>query len=450
MSIQAHTTDQIPLESASMGRGEYWNWFLASGGTLIDGLSIFSLGVAMPLITSQFSLSALMVGLIGSALVLGAVFGAVIGGSAADRFGRKPAFLIDMTIITVGALISALAAAPQWVLLGQFIVGIGIDFPVSSSYVSETMPKQVRSRMVVATIALQSVGMLLGAVVAIAILWQRSNASDWRLIVGATAAVAFLFLLLRLWLPESPRWLRQHEQGKTVTGGAATAAPSPGFAVLFSRPYRTRTMLVSLPWFLMDVATYGVGLFTPVILGAIRSSSKTTGPLAAEFANAQGSGAIDLFLLFGFLVGLWAVPRFGRIHMQVIGFVGMTIGMLILVAPELATGGAAAHVWLVFAGFILFNLAMNAGPNATTFALAPELFPTSIRASAGGFAAAAAKVGATLGIFVLPQVKAHGGVAAVLIMMAIVSGLGAAVTAILAREVGEIPEGRSIDEAEAL
>ena len=452
MSIQAHTTDQIPLESASMGRGEYWNWFLASGGTLIDGLSIFSLGVAMPLITSQFSLSALMVGLIGSALVLGAVFGAVIGGPAADRFGRKPAFLIDMTIITVGALISALAGAPQWVLLGQFIVGvgIGIDFPVSSSYVSETMPQQVRSRMVVATIALQSVGMLLGAGVAIAILWLRSNASDWRLIVGATAAVAFLFLLLRFWLPESPRWLRQHAQSKTVTGGAATASPGTGFAVLLSRPYRTRTMLVSLPWFLMDVATYGVGLFTPVILGAIRSSSKTTGPVAAEFADAQGSGAIDLFLLFGFLVGLWAVPRFGRIHMQVIGFVGMTLGMLILVAPEVAAGGAAAHVWLVFAGFILFNLAMNAGPNATTFALAPELFPTKIRASAGGFAAATAKVGATLGIFVLPQVKAHGGVAAVLIMMAIVSGLGAAVTAILAREVGEIPEGRSIDEAEAL
>jgi MFS transporter, putative metabolite transport protein len=320
MSIQAYTTDQMPIESASMGRPEYWNWFLASGGTMIDGLSIFSLGVAMPLITSRFSLSALMVGLIGSALVLGAVFGAVIGGPAADRFVRKPAFLIDMTIITVGALISTLADAPQWVLVGQFIVGvgIGIDFPVSSSYVSETMPKRVRSRMVVATIALQSVGMLLGAAVAIAILWQRSSASDWRLIVGATAAVAFLFLLLRLWLPESPRWLRQHEQGKTVTAATATASPRPGFALLFSRPYRTRTMLVSLPWFLMDVATYGVGLFTPVILGAIRSSSKTTGPLATEFTDAQGSGAIDLFLHFGFLVGLWAVPRFGRIHMQVI------------------------------------------------------------------------------------------------------------------------------------
>jgi len=452
MSIQAPAMDQAPLESASMGRQEYWMWFLASGGTLLDGLSIFALGVAMPLITSRFALSALMVGLIGSALVLGAVLGALVGGPGADRFGRKPAFLVDMTIIAVGGLITALADAPQWVLLGQFVVGvgIGIDFPVSSSYVSETMPKNDRSRMVVATIALQSVGMLLGAAVAIAILWQRSSPSDWRLIVGTNAAVALLFLLLRLWLPESPRWLRQHEQGKAVAGAGAAAPPSPRFALLFSPPYRTRTMLVSLPWFLMDVATYGVGLFTPVILGAIRSSSKTGGPLAAEFADAQGSGAIDFFLLLGFLVGLWAVPRFGRIHMQVIGFVGMTLGMLILVAPELAAGGAAAHASLVFAGFILFNLAMNAGPNATTFALAPELFPTKIRASAGGFAAAAAKVGATFGIFVLPLLKAHGGVAAVLIMMAIVSALGAAVTVTLAREGGEIPEGRSIDEAEAL
>lgn len=268
--------------------------------------------------------------------------------------------------------------------------------------------------------------------------------------IGAIGAAAFVFLLLRLWLPESPRWLSQHEHGKAHEGGAAAATPGLRFALLFSPPYRTRTMLVSLPWFLMDIATYGVGLFTPVILGAVRLSSTTTGPLAAEFSDAQGSAMIDLFLLVGFILGLWAVPRFGRIHMQIAGFIGMTIGMLILLLPELTAGGAVAHVPLVFAGFILFNLAMNAGPNATTFALAPELFPTGIRASAGGFAAAAAKVGATLGIFALPQVKAHGGVAAVLVMMAVVSALGAAVTAILAREVGEIPEGRSIDEAETL
>jgi MFS transporter, putative metabolite transport protein len=79
LSIHAHRTDHTLLDSASMGREEYWLWFLASGGTLIDGLSIFSLGVAMPLVTSRFALNPLMVGFIGSALVLGAVFGAIFG-----------------------------------------------------------------------------------------------------------------------------------------------------------------------------------------------------------------------------------------------------------------------------------------------------------------------------------------------------------------------------------
>src|SRR5262245_41638686 len=146
----------VLLDNAPLGRRQYALWLLASGGTLLDGFSIFCLGVAMPLITRGMALSPLMVGLIGSALVLGAAIGAALGGPAADRFGRKPAFLIDMAIVAVGAAMGAMSHSPYWVLFGQFLVGIGvgIDFPVSASYVSETMPKQVRSRMVVATIAL--------------------------------------------------------------------------------------------------------------------------------------------------------------------------------------------------------------------------------------------------------------------------------------------------------
>ena len=468
-TTQAQPAHHAALDSAPMGARQYWIWLLASGGTLLDGFSIFSLGVAMPLVKSHFALSPLMVGLLGSALLLGAAFGAAVGGPTADRFGRKPAFLVDMAIVAAGALLSATTDAPLWLLCGQFLVGIGIgiDFPVSASYVSETMPKRARSRMVVATIALQSVGLLVGAAVAIFMLRRWPSPADWKLFLGATGVGAGTFLLLRLSLPESPRWLTERSRApeaarivaSLVPGGpppapvaetaARTAAAQPGsrLGLLFSRPYRTRTMLVSVPWFLMDIATYGVGLFTPVILGAIHLSSAVTGPLAGDYIDARGSAAIDLFLLIGFLIGLWAVPRFGRIGMQVAGFAGMTLGMLILLFAVLVGGGTTAHVLLVFAGFILFNLAMNAGPNATTFALAPELFPTSIRASASGFAAATAKVGATLGIFVLPLVKEHWGVAAVLAMMAAVGALGAAVTAILARKVGPIPEGRGLDDA---
>jgi MFS transporter, putative metabolite transport protein len=461
------------LDEAPMDAARYRLCFLASGGTLIDGFSIFMLGVALPLIAAELHIGSVTMGLVGAALVLGAAVGALLGGPAADRFGRKAAFLVDMGILAAGAAVSAVARDPTLLLLGQFLVGvgIGIDFPVSGSYVSEVTPRKARSRMVVATIALQSLGMLVGAVMTIGLLDRTGDPSVWRIIIATPGAVAVVFLALRLSLPESPRWLIAHGRADDavavvdrlapasaavplmaapanaaapVSAIAGPGAKRPALAILFSPEYRTRTLLVSVPWFLMDIATYGVGLFTPVILGAMHFGAGATGPVAADFADAKGSGAIDLFLLVGFLVGLWAVPRFGRIRMQVLGFAGMALGMLILIYTTLAGGGPAAHIPLVLAGFILFNLAMNAGPNATTFSLGPELFPTEVRASASGFAAATAKVGATLGTFLLPQVKAEFGLTGVLVLMAAVAALGAVVTAAFALEVHE---GRSLEEA---
>jgi predicted MFS family arabinose efflux permease len=207
----------------------------------------------------------------------------------------------------------------------------------------------------------------------------------------------------------------------------------PGLRILFSRTYRARTVLVAVPWFLMDIATYGVGLFTPIILGAIDVSGKTVGVIADDFADATGSSAIDLFLLFGFIVGIWAVPKFGRIRMQAIGFAGMACGMILLVIAVYLSN-SSLHISLVFTGFIVFNLLMNAGPNSTTFTLAPILFPTQLRATASGFAAGIAKIGATFGVFVLPIVKGTFGVPAVLGMMAAVSLLGLIVTLVFGRE----------------
>ena len=76
----------------------------------------------------------------------------------------------------------------------------------------------------------------------------------------------------------------------------------------------------------------------------------------------------------------------------------------------------------------------------------PNCFRPAFAHRASGFAAATAKVGATLGIFVLPQIREYWGVTAVLIMMAVVSALGAAITVFLGRQIKEIPEGRGLEE----
>lgn len=441
-----------------------WLWVLSTGGTLLDGFVIFVLGAAMPLIIAEFHLTPDVVGLIGASLVFGAVFGAGLGGPMADRLGRKKLMLADMIIVGAGAATSALANGSAMLFIGQLLVGVGvgIDFPVSSSYVSEVLPKRSRARMMVATIACQSVGMLLAATITLVLLKNMESAQNWRLFLAIEGVIAFLFFLLRLSEPDSPHWLmirgrfaeaaqafiriipEQREAVSQIMGNAGNEnvaksvalAKSPGIGILFSREYRARTVVVAVPWFLMDIATYGVGLFTPIILGSIEVSRTGGAVITHDFADARGSAAIDLFLLFGFLLGIWAVPRFGRIRMQAIGFASMAFGMLLLmIAVRLSN--SSLHVPLVFAGFILFNLLMNAGPNSTTFTLAPFLFPTQLRATASGFAAGVGKIGATLGVFVLPIIKGRFGIPAVLGMMAAVSVLGLVVTLVFRHEDSE-------------
>jgi MFS family permease len=326
------------------------------------------------------------------------------------------------------------------------------------------MPKSARSRMTVATIAMQSVGMVGAALVALAILKLYPSTVDWRFMLGAGGALALLFLLGRFWAPESARWLAiigrfkeakillnrlSIEFGETPEAitiqtlaaaesrTAAQKSQAAGFSTLFSARYRAKTLLISLPWMLMDVATYGVGLFTPVILGAMHFGASSAGPIAADFADAKGSAVVDLFLLFGFLASLLAVPRFGRIPMQVAGFGGMALGMLLLLCAALIGDKDTMHLAFVIGGFVLFNFAMNAGPNATTFTLAPALFPTAIRGAASGFGAASAKVGATFGTFVVPQLNAAWGLSGVVGLMLFVSVAGLVATAALAHAVNE-------------
>ena len=127
------------------------------------------------------------------------------------------------------------------------------------------------------------------------------------------------------------------------------------------------------------------------------------------------------------------IPRFGRIRMQAIDFAGMAVAMLMLLATVGLTN-SRLHSPLVFVEFILFNLLMNAGPNSTTVTLAPILSPTQLRGTTGGFPAGVAKLGAILGVSLLPIFKQKFGVPSVLGIASAVSLLGLIVTFALRRE----------------
>lgn len=444
------------IDKATLDRGHVRLWALASGGTLLNGMSLMLLGIAIPLLSARFALPPAEQGLLGAALVFGSVPGALLGGFAADRAGRKPVFIADMALVALGAALAAWAQTPLTLAAGLLLVGfgIGIDFPVSGTYVAEWMPVASRPRAMVALKGSQAAGMVVGAGAGLALLDASYTSGVWRLLLGCTGVCAALIALARLALQESPRWLMLHGRNLEAARALASVLPhlanhslrhaqaagtarhvqtlaEPAHAMharsLLQTPYRRRLALSCLPWLLMDIATYGVGLFTPVILASLGLNDAGASLIGRDAAATRGSALVDLALLAGAVASLYFVPWLGAIRAQAIGFAGMACGMVLMLLAISGATGPHSLAWTL-CGFALYNLAMYAGPNATTFALPPVLFPTQLRATACGLASSMAKVGACIGIVFLPMVRGQWGVAAVLELAATISLVGCILT----------------------
>jgi MFS transporter, putative metabolite transport protein len=191
------------------------------------------------------------------------------------------------------------------------------------------------------------------------------------------------------------------------------------------------TILASVPWFFQDLGTYGIGIFTPTILAAsIGHKTEHVRSLADLIYNdvlaAKGAALIDLLLIVRIVCAVLLADTIGRIRLQVFGFIGCAAGLLVASFSASATG--AAQTVLIFLGFMLFNFMTNLGPNAQTYLLAGEVFPTPIRGMGAGFAAAFAKIGAVMTAFLFPILLADIGTQALLYILVATSLIGAAVT----------------------
>jgi MFS transporter, putative metabolite transport protein len=200
---------------------------------------------------------------------------------------------------------------------------------------------------------------------------------------------------------------------------------------LFDGTSRSRTILASVPWFLQDLSTYGIGIFTPTILATLVGASiahprNTADLVQSDLIATKGAALIDVLLIVGIVFAVVLADRIGRIRLQIFGFIGCAVGLL-LAAFSLGTSGTLSVV-LVFAGFMLFNFMTNIGPNAMTYLIAGEVFPISIRGAGAGFAASFAKIGAVLTAFLFPILLKDIGTHPLLLILVGTSLLGALVT----------------------
>jgi len=411
---------------------------------LLDGFDFFIIGVALPLIAHDFHMNAATKGLVAVAAVAGAFFGALVFGQVADNIGRKGMFLVDIILFVVFSAASAAAWNPASLIVFRFLLGIGIgaDYPIGVSYIAECVPTRLRGRLIVGAFAFQALGSLLGVLVGLLILQVDPTLQAWRVMLAFGVLPAMVVVLMRKGLPESVRWHLARGNYEKASRAASTLLELPvtltaknsppvepclSFGCLFQKRYLRRTIFASAPWFLQDISTYGIGIFTPTIMAAMALGGGATF-IAKDIGATKGAAAVDLLLVVGFMLAIILVHHISRVTLQIAGFLGMALGLLMVGASSLFATGSEAHMGMIFGGFMVFNALMNMGPNATTYLLSGETFPTSIRATGAGFAAAMAKLGAVLGTFFFPVLKEEIGITPLLVSLATASALAAAVT----------------------
>lgn len=428
-------------------------WSLAAAGKFFEGLVVFMTGVALPLIAREFSITRVEHGLVSAASVAGILVGAVGLGGLSDRFGRRTMFIFEMFLFL--AFLCCLAFSPNFVWLITCLFGLGLalgcDYPTAHLIISESIPSSVRGRLVLAAFGFQAVGALMGTAVGYLVLKNLPEIQAWRWMYATAIIPAAIVAYMRFDVTESACWLvhrGESDQAADAVKRLLARQPvyprevhlsrprqhgdtRPSYTALFRGKNRRATILASVPWFLQDLSTYGIGIFTPTILAStIGHKTAHAGNLAQLINNdvlaSKGAAMIDVLLIIGIIAAVLLADRAGRIRLQIIGFFGCAAGLLIASFSSHATG--ATQTTLIFAGFMLFNFMTNMGPNAQTYLLAGEVFPTSVRGQGAGFAAAFAKIGAVATAFLFPVLLADIGTQRLLYILVGASILGALVT----------------------
>jgi MFS transporter, PHS family, inorganic phosphate transporter len=434
------------LDEAVLGR-VHLRAVVASGtGFFTDAYDLFVIGIASTLITAQWHLSPGRLALLNSTMLAAAFCGALVFGRFADVVGRKRVYWLVAAIMVVGALGSALAPS-FWILIAfRFVLGFGVggDYPVSAVMVSEYANRKDRGKLVGMVFGTQALGLIVGPLIALALLGAGAGDSTaWRVMLGLGAVPAAAVIWLRSRMPESPRY--QARAPRPARGAGRRPRPAPADAAGAAGPLGLRAFLTNRrylimlagtagTWFLLDYAYYGNTISTPQILSLISPGASVMHRIALQLA------IFAVAAVPGYILAIACLDRIGHRRLQLIGFAMMAACFGVIAAvPGLTT--AVAPFLLVYGVSYFFT---EFGPNMTTFVLPSELYPAAMRATGHGISAGIGKLGAFIGVFLFPVLQSTLGLRGTLLLTAGVSVAGLALTLVLPE-----PARQSLDDIAA-
>ncbi len=383
----------------------YFICLISAMGGLLFGYDWVVIGGAKPFYEAFFGISDNpgQQGLAMSIALAGCLVGAMVCGSLADRIGRRPLLLISALIFLVSAYATGAFNTFTLFLTARFVGGIAIGLAsgLSPMYIAEVAPGSIRGRLVSLNQLTIVLG-ILGAQIVNYLIAEPMPAGTtvpapgswnvllgWRWMFWSAAFPAALFLLLALFIPESPRWLALRGRKAAATtilariGGESYArsemaaidhtarnAAKSGLRALFTRPY---AMVITLG---ICIAVFQQWCGTNVIFNYAQEIFSNAGyDLGEMLFNIVLTGITNVVFTFA---AIYSVDRLGRKKLMLIGAGGLALIYAVLGTCYFMHITGFFMVILVVAAIACY--AMTLGP--VTWVLIAELFPNRVRAVA--------------------------------------------------------------------
>ncbi len=415
---------------------------ISSMGIFMDGYTLSIFSTALIFLQNTFLNKTILVSIGASSIYVGMLIGSVLFGRISDSRGRRMIYILDLTISSIFLILTGLSQNVVQFIIFETLVGIGIgaDYPISSSIQAEFSPKRIRGRFLVINMLFWTIGSIAFYLLSIPIVVYGGSYA-WRIMYITGTIIPIAVIISRTAIPESPYWLvksGKNPEAENVVRSfrdeikvkdvepPKVAKGTTSFKEL--RNFLPMIFFVTIAWFSYDVSSYGVWSYTPVLFF---SSLSYTYSIIATLLE-------EIPVIIGVLISLTFIEKVGRKKLQAIGFGMAGISLLIF---GIYTQKNSPSFILLFTAFALMHIFHNIGPTNTTYLYPVEIFPTRIRGTAMGIATAASRIGAILGVFAFPLIISKLNTSYGLLFFSIFEFIGLAVTLALAPET----RGKSIE-----
>jgi len=395
-------TDNTPDDQLAQPRifGRWGLWLTLVGAVSLTSGMAFGydqgvIGGALTFMQAEFGFDSFVEGLITSWVTLGALFGALAGGTLADKYSRKRTLIFAAYLFVIGALVQALAPSVEILILGRFIIGFGVGVAsvAAPMFVAESAPAALRGRYVSG----YQLAITIGILAAQFSDYVLSQEGTWRLMVGLAAIPGLLLLLTTYPVPHSPRWLisvgRREDAVESIRKTKGTWKLDEAVVEieqeLASEPNsKWSDLLVGGARRALKIAV-GLAIFQQVtgINAIIYYSNEILADAGFETASAQAGAsliAVGMVNVLATFVAIAFVDRLGRRPLLIAGMTGMLVGLIGLSVTNLYESttndthtivGSLSIIWMMV---FIASFAFSLGPVVWT--IISEVFPTNVRA----------------------------------------------------------------------